>query len=194
MTANWNEQVRLELLESAETKRFIGQNHVEPIVRGTKLIVDSFRAGGKLLLCGNGGSAADCQHIAGEFVGRLSNTYLRAPMPAISLTVNTSNLTALGNDYGFAEVFARQLDAIGKKGDVLMAISTSGNSENILNAVIRAKLLGIATVGLLGRSGKLKDAVDVAIAVPSDNTQRIQEAHITIGHIICHLVEQAVNS
>ncbi len=194
MTANWNEQVRLELLESAETKRFIGQNHVEPIVRGTKLIVDSFRAGGKLLLCGNGGSAADCQHIAGEFVGRLSNTYLRALMPAISLTVNTSNLTALGNDYGFAEVFARQLDAIGKKGDVLMAISTSGNSENILNAVIRAKLLGIATVGLLGRSGKLKDAVDVAIAVPSDNTQRIQEAHITIGHIICHLVEQAVNS
>ncbi len=146
---------------------------------------------GKLMFCGNGGSAADCQHLAAEFTGRFIND--RKPLPGLALSTDTSALTCIGNDYGFNDVFLRQVQALGKEGDCLIGISTSGNSENVLRAFVAAKELGIKTIGLLGRDGgKLAPLSNVAIVVPSDVTARIQEAHILIGHTICGGVEQAL--
>ena len=143
------------------------------------------------MLCGNGGSAADCQHIATEFVIRLSHNLERPAIPAIALTTDTSNLTAGGNDIGFTNVFARSIEALGKKGDCLIAISTSGNSENIIKAVNKSKLLGITTIGLLGNDGgKIMPLCDMSIVIPTNDTQRIQESHITVGHILCEIVER----
>jgi D-sedoheptulose 7-phosphate isomerase len=144
--------------------------------------------GGKLMLCGNGGSAADSQHLAAEFTGRFSKD--RPPIAAVALSTDTSALTCIGNDYSFNDIFARQVQALGKAGDCLIAISTSGNSGNVLAAVAAAKSLGISTIGLLGRDGgKLKAQCDVSIVVPSQVTARIQEAHILIGHSLCGAVE-----
>ncbi len=152
-------------------------------------IVESLRAGGKVMLFGNGGSAADAQHIAAELVGRYGRE--RAALAAIALTVNTSALTALGNDYGFDAVFARQVDALGRKGDVAIALSTSGNSPNVLRGVRRARAQGIVTVGLTGKDGgKLKSLVEYCICAPSTQTPRIQETHILLGHILCEIVER----
>lgn len=152
------------------------------------LIAEAFKANKKLLVCGNGGSAADSQHIAAEMVGRFSRD--RKPLPAISLTTDTSALTCIANDYSYQDVFARQVDAIGHSGDVLLAISTSGNSINVLKAVDVAKSKGILTIGLLGRDGgSIGGHIDLGIVVPSDATPRIQEAHIFIGHVLCSLVE-----
>ena len=152
-------------------------------------VAESFRAGGKLLLFGNGGSAADAQHIAAELTGRFRGE--RDALPAIALAANSSDVTALGNDYGFDRVFARLVSAYGRPGDVALAISTSGNSPNVLEAVREARSRGLRTIGLTGRrGGKLAPAVDVAIVVPSDDTQRIQEAHIAVGHVLCELVEE----
>ena len=188
---NWREQIHQQLLESAEVKRLISERFTDSILMVAELIADHFRGGSKLMLCGNGGSAADCQHLATEFVSRLSAIFERPAMPAIALTTDTSCLTAIGNDYGFEHIFERQVQALGKEGDVLIAISTSGNSENIIRAVIATKELKIKTVGFLGgHVGKLKAIVDLAIIVPSDSTLRIQEAHIAMGHIICELVER----
>ena len=179
------------LRESAETKTGMIESCKEDILKAADVIKDSFTKGGKLMLCGNGGSAADCQHIATEFVVRLSHDINRPPMPAIALTTDTSNLTAGGNDIGFENIFARNVQGIGKKDDVLIVISTSGNSKNILNAVIAAKEKGITVIGLLGGSGGLvKDKTDSNIIIPSANVQRIQEGHITAGHIICEIVER----
>ena len=151
--------------------------------------VHSLRHGGKLMLCGNGGSAADSQHLAAEFTGRFVKD--RAPLAALALSTDTSALTCISNDYSFEDVFARQVKALGKPGDCLIAISTSGNSGNVLAAVAAAKALGITCIGLLGRDGgKLKAVCDVAIVVPSQVTARIQEAHILIGHSLCGAVEQ----
>jgi D-sedoheptulose 7-phosphate isomerase len=151
--------------------------------------VHSLRAGGKLMFCGNGGSAADSQHLAAEFTGRFIKD--RPPVAAIALSTDTSALTCIANDYSFEAIFARQVQAIGKPGDCLIAISTSGNSGNVLAAVAAAKALGITCIGLLGRDGgKLKPQCDVAIVVPSQVTARIQEAHILIGHSLCGAVEQ----
>jgi len=151
--------------------------------------VNSLRAGGKLMLCGNGGSAADSQHLAAEFTGRFIKD--RPPIAAIALSTDTSALTCIANDYSFDAIFARQVQAIGKPGDCLIAISTSGNSGNVLAAVAAAKALGITCIGLLGRDGgKLKAECDIAIVVPSQVTARIQEAHILIGHSLCGAVEQ----
>ena len=161
---------------------------VEDVAR---TVADALRAGGKVMFCGNGGSAADAQHLAAEFLGR----YLieRNPLPALALNVNTSTLTAIGNDYGFDDVFARQVKGVGRRGDVLVAISTSGNSRNILRALAQARELGIATVGLTGESGgKMRPLCDQCICVPSPQTPRIQEMHIAIGHMICELVEEAL--
>ena len=145
----------------------------------------------KLMICGNGGSAADSQHIAAEFTGRFIKN--RPPIAALALSTDTSALTCIGNDYSFAEVFSRQLRALGQSGDCLLGISTSGNSENVIQAVLAAKEMGIKTVGLLGRDGgKLKSLCDCSIVVPSDVTARIQEAHILIGHSICGAVEQGL--
>ena len=157
----------------------------------TDVLIGALKAGGKIMFCGNGGSAADSQHLAAELMGRYMRD--RNPLPALSLTVDTSALTAIGNDYGYGEVFARQLRGIGRKGDVLVGLSTSGNSENVLRAMAAAKEMGIATIAFTGRGGgKLVAAADLCIAVPSDKTNEIQEMHIAIGHLVCGLIEDAV--
>ncbi len=179
------------LRESSETKLKMLGTCGDGIFKASDAIKTSFQNGGKLMLCGNGGSAADCQHIATEFVIRLSHDIRRPAYPAIALTTDTSNLTAGGNDIGFENVFARSVEGLGKKGDVLIAISTSGNSKNVLNAVQKAKSKGIYTIGFLGGSGGvIKQHTDLNIIIPSSNTQRIQEGHITAAHIICEIVER----
>lgn len=178
------------LNESSETKLKIKDQLSEEIIKAIDLIVDAYKDGNKLLLCGNGGSAADCQHIATEFMIRLSHHIQRPALPAIALTTDSSNLTAGGNDIGFENVFARNVEGLGMLGDVLWVFSTSGNSPNVIKAVDTAHSKGIKVIGMLGGSGgKLKEKVDIPIVVPSANTQRIQEGHITIAHIICELVE-----
>ncbi|HEY6930013.1 MAG TPA: SIS domain-containing protein, partial [Thermoanaerobaculia bacterium] len=155
-------------------------------------IASAFREGRKLLLCGNGGSAADCQHMATELVSRLDSRRERPALPAIALTTDTSFLTAFSNDTGFEGVFQRQVEALGTAGDILFAISTSGNSANVLRAVEAAHKRKMATIGLTGEGGKLAAAAGQAIVVPSRDTQRIQEAMLAIEHILCDLVETAL--
>ena len=178
------------LNESAETKLKIKDQLMEDILKAVDLLSTCFKEGNKLLLCGNGGSAADCQHIATELMIRLNHQIQRPALPAIALTTDTSNLTAGGNDIGFENVFARNVEGLGNKGDVLLAISTSGNSPNVVKAVEMAHRKGMKVIGFLGgNGGKLKTTVDLPIVIPSSNVQRIQEGHITIAHIICELVE-----
>lgn len=181
------------LKESAEVKLLIEKECSAEIISSVDILIDAFKNGHKLLLCGNGGSAADSQHIAAEFMIRLSHDIERPAIPAIALTTDTSNLTAGGNDIGFENVFARNVEGLGQAGDVLIAISTSGNSKNILLAIDKAKEKGMKVIGFLGGTGgKCKDKVDVPIVIPSSNTQRIQEGHITVAHIICELVEKSL--
>lgn len=166
---------------------------VRSVRQAARVVAQALAEGHKLLVFGNGGSAADAQHIAAELVGR----YLRErrALPAVALTVNTSVLTALANDFSFDHVFARQIEALGAPQDVALAISTSGNSRNILLGIEAAKRLGLATLGLTGRSGgQLRDAVSHCITVPSGETPRIQEAHILVGHILCEVVERELTS
>lgn len=178
------------LKESSETKLKIEQACKEDILKAVNILSEVYRNGNKLLLCGNGGSAADCQHIATELMIRLSHHIQRPALPAIALTTDTSNLTAGGNDIGFENVFARNVEGLGNKGDALIAISTSGNSGNVIKAVEMAHKKGMMVVGLLGHDGgKLKPIVDLPVVIPSSNVQRIQEGHITVAHIICELVE-----
>ncbi|NWF50138.1 MAG: D-sedoheptulose 7-phosphate isomerase [Ignavibacteriaceae bacterium] len=178
------------LNESAETKLNIKEKLTEEILRAVDLLVKCFQGNNKLLLCGNGGSAADCQHIATELVIRLSHHIQRPALPAIALTTDTSNLTAGGNDIGFENVFARSIEGLGNKGDVLLAISTSGNSPNVVKAVEMAHKKEMTVIGFLGgNGGKLASLVDLPIIIPSNNTQRIQEGHITVAHIVCELTE-----
>ena len=156
-----------------------------------QLIWEALKSGNKILLCGNGGSAADAQHIAAELVGRYERQ--RRALPAISLTTDTSALTALSNDYGYEEVFARQVEALASAGDVLVAISTSGKSPNVLKAADRARAMGCKTIALTGCAGEpLSAHCDLAVVVPSDRTSRVQEAHITIGHLWCEMVDLAL--
>ncbi|TSC88526.1 MAG: phosphoheptose isomerase [Microgenomates group bacterium Gr01-1014_7] len=181
--------VQERLIESAQVKKKVAEDCLESILEAAQLIVDTFESGNKVMICGNGGSAADSQHMAGEFVCILNKTFERAGFPAIALTTNTSILTAHANDLGFENIFKRQVQALGKPGDLLIAISTSGNSSNILVAVKAAKSANISTIALTGNSGKLQKMADVAICVPSSMTQYIQESHIAIEHILCELVE-----
>ncbi len=179
------------LNESAETKQKILQHCKDDILKAVDILTKTFKNNNKLLLCGNGGSAADCQHIATELVIRLNHNINRPALPAIALTTDSSNLTAGGNDIGFDNIFARSIEGLGNKGDTLLAISTSGNSENIIRAVKKAKEKGMKIISLLGGSGgKLKDIVELPVIIPSSNVQRIQEGHITVAHIICELVEE----
>ncbi len=179
------------LNESADVKRKTIEFCKDAIKQAAELLIETFGGGNKLLLCGNGGSAADAQHIAAEFMIRLSHDLNRPAIPAIALTTDSSNLTAGGNDIGYENIFARNVSGLGNRGDVLIAISTSGNSENVIKAVKTAGEKGMKTIGFLGGSGgKLKDLVNVAIVVPSESTQRIQEAHITVGHILCEITER----
>ena len=156
-------------------------------------LIAAYRTGHKALFFGNGGSAADAQHLAAEFVGRYLRN--RDPMPALALNANSSAVTAIGNDYGYEEIFARQLKALANPGDVAVAISTSGNSPNVIQAVICARRLGLFTIGITGASGgRLRDLVDLMIAAPSEETPRIQECHILLGHALCDVIEQVVGS
>ena len=185
-------QVGEWLREAAALQGRTADECAAAVVRAADTIAGAYRAGGKLLLCGNGGSAADCQHVAAELVSRLSADFERPALAAIALTTDTSFLTAFGNDYGFEGVFARQVEALGRSGDVLLGISTSGSSENVCRAVAAARELGMTTIGLLGEGGRLTASVDVAIVVPDRNTQRVQEAMLPLEHALCALVERAV--
>ena len=161
------------------------------VARAAQRLSDALRAGGKVMFCGNGGSAADSQHLASELTGRFVND--RRPLAGLALSTDSSALTCIANDYAFDQVFERQLRGLGRKGDALVAISTSGKSPNVLRAVHAARELGIGVIGLLGRDGgPLKPLCDVALVVPSDTTARIQEAHIFIGHTLCALVEESL--
>ena len=185
------ERIQQIARQSIETKRVFFDTHAARVADAARLIVESVKAGGKLLIFGNGGSAADAQHIAAELVNRLTGD--RPPIAAIALTTDTSVLTSIANDSSFDEVFERQVRALGRAGDVALAISTSGNSPNVLRAVSAARELGIKTVALAGRNGgKLAQAVDIALVVDAESTQHIQETHITIGHILCLLIEESL--
>ncbi|NPA53969.1 MAG: D-sedoheptulose 7-phosphate isomerase [Aquificae bacterium] len=174
--------------ESASLKKEFAQEYSEDIVNLGILMGKRLKAGYKILICGNGGSAADSQHFAAEIVGRFEKE--RKGFPAIALTTDTSALTAIGNDYGFEYIFSRQVEALGQKGDILVGISTSGNSENVIKAVEVAKEKGIFTVGLLGKDGgKLKDIVDKAFIVRHKSTARIQEVHLTMEHTLCKIID-----
>lgn len=185
--------IKDSLKESADLKLRLAEDYSEQINEIADVLISAFRNDSKLLLCGNGGSAADCQHIAAEFMIQLSHDLKRPAIGAVALTTDTSNLTAGGNDIGFENVFARSLEGLGRKGDVLLVISTSGNSGNLIKAAEKAKSIGILSIGFLGKEGgRLKGIVDRALIVPSDSTQRIQEAHITIAHMVCEIVERSL--
>ena len=178
-----------QLNESAETKKKIFDSCASEILKTVDALMKAFNEKKKILICGNGGSAADAQHIATELVIRM-NKANRPALPAIALTTDTSMLTAGGNDIGFENVFARQVEALGSSGDVLIAISTSGKSENVNRAIKEAKKQGMSVVGFLGKDGgAAKNIVDISIIIPSNDTQRIQEGHITTAHIICGIIE-----
>jgi phosphoheptose isomerase len=184
------DRAREYLRKSAEVKLQVAEECLDSIISAAGMIADVFQAEGKLLLCGNGGSAADCQHMAAELVGSFSKNFARDGLPAIALTTDTSFLTAYTNDWGYEGVFERQVRALGKNGDLLLGISTSGNSPNVMRAVAAARALGIHTIGLSGAAGQLAAVAEISISVPSTETQHIQEAHLTIEHLICELVEQ----
>ncbi len=176
---------------SVKTKQQIISNTVliEKIERLTHKIIECYKNKGKVLWCGNGGSAADAQHLAAELSGRFY--YDRQPLYSEALHVNTSYITAVANDYSYEEIFARLVKAMMQPHDILIGLSTSGNSKNVINALIEAKKIGVLTIGFTGESGgKMKDLVDILINVPSNDTPRIQEAHMMIGHTICQLVEE----
>lgn len=178
------------LNESSDVKLKIESTCKAEILLAVQTLSQAYKNKKKLLLCGNGGSAADCQHIATELMIRLNHKINRPALAAIALTTDTSNLTAGGNDIGFENVFARNVEGLGNEGDVLLAISTSGNSVNIIKAVEKAHQKKMFVIGFLGGAGgKLKSLVDLPIVIPSTNIQRIQEGHITVAHIVCELVE-----
>jgi D-sedoheptulose 7-phosphate isomerase len=182
--------IATSIQESLEVKRALLEDKelLSLIAVVSEQFVSALTRGRKILLFGNGGSAADAQHIAAELVGRFQTE--RAPLPALALTVNTSALTAIGNDYGYENVFARQVDALGGEGDIAVGISTSGKSPNVLKALGTAKAKGLVTIALTGRDGRmLKEVARYCICVPADSTPRIQEAHILIGHILSQITE-----
>ncbi|MEO2069052.1 MAG: D-sedoheptulose 7-phosphate isomerase [Desulfurobacteriaceae bacterium] len=188
-----NELIYYTFLESADTKRAFIEENREKIYKVFLEIAKRIKEGNKILLCGNGGSAADCQHIAAELVGRFGME--RKALPAVALTTDTSILTAVGNDYSFDTIFERQVEALGTKGDVLIGISTSGNSKNVINAVKKAKELGLLTVGFSGKDGgELLKIADHCFVVKSFSTPRIQEVHITLGHVLCDFIEKYIFS
>ncbi len=184
-------KIKSSISESITVKTALMNNCIAEIEAIGKKLAEIIGSGGKIMFCGNGGSAADSQHLAAELVVRLRSSINRKAIPGLALTVDTSILTAGGNDIGFANVFARAVEAYGKEGDALVAISTSGNSENVLNAVSTAKQREIVTIGLLGGSGgTILSECDLTVVVPSKVTARIQESHILIGHIWCEMIEE----
>jgi D-sedoheptulose 7-phosphate isomerase len=185
---NFEEKIRAMAADGLDAKRRFFERSGRDVARAARTIIESMRAGGKLLIFGNGGSAADAQHVAAELAFKMVRE--REALPALALTTDTSLLTAIGNDRSFDFIFARQIQALGRKGDVALAISTSGNSPNVIEAVKQARAMQIGTIGLLGAGGgKVGAMVDLALIVPSSETQRIQEVHIAASHIICQLIE-----
>ncbi len=183
------ERIKDILLESIQVKEEILRNQVDSILQIAVLMIDCLKKGGKVIVFGNGGSASDSQHIAAELVGRFKKD--RSALAGIALTTNTSVLTSLANDYGYDVVFSRQVEALGKKNDVVLGISTSGKAKNVALGIKQAKKMGIKTVALSGGDGgEIVKLADVSLVVPSKVTARIQEAHITIAHIICEMIEQ----
>jgi len=182
-----------QIEESIALKAKVKSELSGKIVKLAEILSGCLKKGGKILLCGNGGSAADAQHIAGELVVRLKSTSKRRALPAIALTVNPSILTAAANDFGFEKVFSRQVEALGNKGDGLLALSTSGKSSNVNFALRTAKKMGLKTLALSGKKGgEMIRIADFSIIVPSFETQRIQEVHLLIGHIVCDLIERNI--
>jgi D-sedoheptulose 7-phosphate isomerase len=193
LVGNFEEQVRKCIQASISVKQCLLQdgNLVGAVSRVAEILISAFKSGSKAILFGNGGSAADAQHIAAEFVGRFA--FDRPALPALALSVNTSCVTAIGNDYGFDQVFSRQIEALAKRGDVAIGITTSGNSPNVIRAMETAARMGLHTVGMTGsKQCKLTGTVQHCICVPSTDTPRIQECHILIGHVISELVEEAI--
>jgi D-sedoheptulose 7-phosphate isomerase len=184
-----SEIVARSFKESIKTKeRFLTKKNASLVVEASTLIATAFKQDGKLLIIGNGGSAADAQHMAAEFLNRFEIE--RPPLPALALTTDSSTLTSIGNDYSFDQAFSKQVRALGRAGDILLAISTSGASKNILKAVEAAKAIGVKTIALTGKGGaELAKASDIVINIDSKTTARIQEAHITVCHVMCELVD-----
>ena len=186
------ENIKSQILESAKIKKEMVNIGVESIEKAAELLIESIKAGGKILWCGNGGSAADAQHLATELMGGMSD-HDRMPIPSIALTTDSSFITAWSNDTDFDSIFSRQVQGLGEEGDVLVGISTSGNSENVINALKQAKYKNLKTIAFAGKTGGSLDGIaDITIKVPSDNTQRIQESHIMIGQILCSLIELSI--
>lgn len=191
MKKEWQKHIEAEIKESIAVKSELLKACLPDINRAIHQLLTTIKNGGKILLCGNGGSAADAQHIAAEMVIRLTSSNDRPAIAALALTTDTSILTAGANDYGFEFVFSRQIEALGKREDTLIAISTSGNSNNVIEAVNMAHEKGLYVIGLLGGDGgKLKKLVDLPLVIPSKTTARIQECHIMIGHILCDILER----
>jgi D-sedoheptulose 7-phosphate isomerase len=185
------DKIKAELKESIEVKNQVIKKLAPQIEQAAKWMIEALKAGNKILLFGNGGSAADAQHIAAELIGRYQKD--RKSLAAIALTTDTSIITSLSNDYGFENIFAKQIEGLAISGDIAFGISTSGNSKNVLEGIEKAKELGCKTIGLLGcDGGEIADAADLSIIVPCKSTPRIQESHITIGHILCGLIEQEI--
>lgn len=186
-------KIHKSISESIETKNLVLLECSSAIAETARILTQVYKNNGKILFCGNGGSAADCQHIAAELVIRYRSHVNRPALGAIALTVDPSVMTAGGNDITFENVFAREVEALGRSGDALVGISTSGNSENVIRAVRQAKSQGIVTIGLLGGSGgKLIKECDLTVVVPGNVTARIQESHIMIGHIWCEIIEETL--
>ena len=186
------EDIKNQILESSRIKNKIVENGLEPIEKAAEILINCTKNDGKILWCGNGGSAGDAQHLAAELMGGMTN-HDRKPIPSIALTTDSSFLTAWSNDTDFDSVFSRQIQGLGDEGDVLIAISTSGNSKNIINAIKQAKYKKLKTISLTGKTGGDLDGIaDITIKVPSNDTQRIQESHIMIGQILCGLLEKSI--
>lgn len=187
----YQSKINKSIEESIDVKRKVLQELPGKIEQIGLMLANSIKNGGKIMFCGNGGSAADSQHLAAELVVRLRSTFQRPAIPALALTVDTSILTAGGNDFGFDYVFSRQIEAFGNQGDVLITISTSGNSENIVQAIIEAKKKNIKVIGMLGgNGGKIKELCDEVLIISSTTTARIQESHIMVGHLLCEIIEE----
>ena len=183
--------ITAELEASAAIKQLILKSCSKEISAAADLLIDTLTRGRTILLCGNGGSAADCQHLATELVIRMNPALKRPGLPAIALTTDSSLLTAGANDIGYDNVFAREVEALGRPGDTVLGISTSGRSASVNNALVLARGRGLSTLGLIGKDGgPMRGLVDVAVVIPSDDTQRIQEGQITVGHILCALIER----
>lgn len=190
-TVPTTQSVVLQLRETGRLHAEFPTEQIERVARAAEIMMHALRGGHKILWCGNGGSATQGQHMAAEFVGRFARE--RRALPSLSLTENMASVTAIANDYAFDDIFARQLEGLAQSGDVLVGLSTSGNSRNVIRALRKAKEMGIATVGLTGQAGgQMAGVCEVCICVPSATTARIQEVHLTIGHILCGLVEDAL--